>query len=298
MPPDIEIIKKLVKSVNPGWPAPIKYIGGGANGRIFETTNGRYLKIVANNASRQWNSLHRLQGSFIVPRFKANNRAIANILPTQRRDISQILQINVRHVGKHLSLFIMEKVGGPHSMTLANYIKKYPNTNTRRIQDRILYIIEHMHMKGISHGNLHAGNIIVRVDSAGRITGMWVIDFGRSNFIPFGKTEREHYKVLGPIGKFPTGSLTGRNVRNVPLFEGIRRANVHMSNVHYGRRYIAPRENIIRNRRLAVATEMRNYRSPTRSTSVRRSKSASPVKNRRPKSNNGKASSVNRSRQR
>jgi len=274
----MDIVQKLVKQVNPKWPGLVKYVGGGANGRIYETTNGRYLKIVANNASKEWNSLHRLQGTFIVPRFKANNRAIANILPRQRKDIANILNMNVKNVKSHLSFFIMEKVGGPNAMTLAQYIKKYPNTNKRRIQDRIFYIIEQMHMKGISHGNLHAGNIIVRTDSAGRITGMWVIDFGRSSFIPFGKTEREHYKSLGPLGQFYTGSLSGRNGGMVPLFPGPSRANVHMANIHYGKRYIAPRENIIKNRRLEVATEMKNYKSPKKRSSIRRTKSLSSLK--------------------
>ena len=54
------------------------------------------------------------------------------------------------------------------------------------------------------------------------------------------------------------------------------RANTAMAKIHYGRKFPGPRENAIRNRRMEVAEEMKNYKSPRKVTSpTRRTKSAS-----------------------
>lgn len=265
-----------MNKLRPNWPKIHKYIGGGVNGRVFELKDGRYMKIIANNAPHEWKTLLRLQGSHVVPRFNKNNHLSIKLKPEHEPGIKNLL--NMKRIGKKLTVMIMGRVGGGHAMTLKNYINKYPNKNTRHVQTRIFHIIDEMHIRGVSHGNLHSGNILVTADSAGRITGMWVIDFGRATEIPLGMTERQHYYRKEPNSTHPTRTLSGQNYVNVPVFNGSR-ANVHMLKAHYGRNYIRPRENILRNRRLNIAENLKLMKSPRKSP--RRSKSASPPRKNR-----------------
>jgi len=278
MPVDVEGVQILIKRLAPKWPLPVKYIGGGVNGRVFETNNGRYMKIVTNNSPQEWESLLRLQGTRVVPRFRKENQMKLTVpLKKTRSAVAETLNIPKKRVGGILTIFIMGRVGGGDAMTLFQYLKKFPNTNKSRIQNRVFSLIEEMHVRGISHGNLHAGNILVTADSAGRITGMWVIDFGRSTKIPLGNTERTHYMKMGKTGNFNTANMYSKPGAFVPVFKGSR-ANVHMANIHYGKKFIRPRENILRNRRKSVENNLKNLKSPRKVTSVRRTRSASPVR--------------------
>jgi hypothetical protein len=94
--------------------------------------------------------------------------------------------------------FIMSKVGGPHAMTLSNYLKKYVNVNRENLNVNQLQAIQNaairqrnellsnLHVRGFNHGNAHSGNIIVTTTPSGKITGMWLIDFGLSSRTPLG----------------------------------------------------------------------------------------------------------------
>jgi Lipopolysaccharide kinase (Kdo/WaaP) family len=273
----LEVIQKVVKGQAPNFPKPIKYIGGGANGRVFETNDGRYIKIVARNAPQEWKSLLRLQGTRIVPRFHKNNHKLVSLPTRTHRELAaKMLDIPPRSMGSHLTMFVMGKVGGGHAMTLVNYTKKFPGReNVHKIQNRIFHLIGEMHVRGISHGNLHGGNILVTANASGNITGMWVIDFGRSTKIPHGKTEREHYTSRGSTGNSAIRSLffRGKSPVNIPVFNGSR-ANVHMANIHYNKKFIRPRENKIKILRNFVRTEMKNLKSPKKVRSVRKTRSA------------------------
>lgn len=349
MAPQTNKVALFVGRARANWPAPVKYIGGGANGRVFETSNGRYMKIVANNAPQEWRALQKLQGSHLFPRFHKNNHWTLTVLPEQKPILAQVLNMKVSDIGSALTIFIMGRVGNGEAMTLHKYLKTFPNADIRRVQDRVFGLIEAMHSKGVSHGDLHSNNILVRPDSQGRILGMWAIDFGRSRNIPLGKTERELYAgnknssifwtplALNRIGtrsdlraieydryfkQYPRANKTRVNavakrlirylspedlktskiylivtdkwvVVDVKIVRGrelkvhhvntSHRANVNMAKGHYQRNFIPYRENIIRNRRLAVAKEMENYKSPKKLTSpTRLTKSASPVKRKSP----------------
>jgi hypothetical protein len=106
---------------------------------------------------------------------------------------------------------------------------------------------------------------------------MWVIDFGRATEIPLGMTERRHYSRFKSNHSHPTMTLNG-NYDYVPVYKGSR-MNVNMARAHYGKNYIRPRENIIRNRRLNIAENLKLMKSPRKSP--RRSKSASPPRKNR-----------------
>jgi hypothetical protein len=187
----------------------------------------------------------------------------------------------VDRIGKGMTIFIMGQVGKGQAMTLRNYLKKFPDSSRENVRNRVTSLIEAMHLKGVLHGNLHSQNILVTADALGRLTGMWVIDFGRSRGLPLGMTERELFPSLNRGLNFWTSSVFNNGVGlNVQVREGSR-PNVHMAAVHYGRRYLPERENAIRKRRLEIYKEMENYKTPTKVASVRKTQSArraSPVK--------------------
>jgi len=272
---NIQAIRETVKAINPKWPLPVKFVGGGADGRVFETNDGRYMKFVMDYAPQEWKALKKLQGNFKFPRIKNGNHLNFKTMTNRVRDHFRAL-LNVNKFGEGLTIFIMGQVGGGNAMTLKQYIRKFPDANRMRIQNRVFDLIESMHIRGVSHGNLHSENILVTADSVGRLTGMWAIDFGRSKNIPLGKTEREHYNKLPVNQQFWTPTAFNSNKGAEIPVRNASRANVHMANIHYGKKFIRPRENIIKNRRLAVASEMKNYKSPRKTTSPRRSKSLSP----------------------
>ena len=128
-------------------------------------------------------------------------------------------------------------------------------------------------MRGVSHGNLHDENIIVSTDSAGRITGMWAIDFGRSRSIPQGKTETKMYKGETPNSRHPTRSLYGKTTQ-VPVYNGSR-SNINMLKAITTAKMRKGVMKRIAKLRSEVANEMKNYKSPSRSVKPK-AKSASP----------------------
>ena len=172
----------------------------------------------------------------------------------------------------------MGQVGGGQAMTLSNYTKKF-QPNMRHVQARIFHIIDEMHIRGVSHGNLHTGNILVTANSAGRITGMWVIDFGRSTKIPLGMTECQHHSRFVTKYSHPTATLNG-NVAYVPVYHNSSRMNVNMATHHHGKNYPKNRENKIKKHRLNIAENLKLLKSPRKVSSVRRTKSASPPRKR------------------
>jgi hypothetical protein len=282
---DLNGIRGIIKQVRPSWPLPVKYIGGGANGRVFETNNGRFMKFVMNNAPQEWKSLKKLQGNFRFPRFKSGNHITMTVAKESTRErFAKMFKVN--QVGQAMTIFIMGKVGGGHAMTLDDYLKKYPDANRTKIQNRVTSLIDYMHLQGISHGNLHSKNILVTADSMGRLTGMWVIDFGRSRNLPLGKTEQNVFSKLILHEKFKTYGMSGKTHGPVEVRNGSR-MNRHMATAHYNRPYPRNRANAIAKRRMEIHTEMKNYKSPKRPTSAPRARSArraSPPKSpRRPR---------------
>ena len=239
---------------------PIRYIGGGVNGRVFETNDGKILKIVANNAPQEWTSLLRLQGTRIVPRFNKKNVMKLKIATNRSKNLLR-KTLNMHKVGNFLTIFTMGKVGGGHAFTLKNYVKKFPKINMQPVRNRIFHIIDEMHIRGISHGNLHMGNILVTADSQGRLTGMWVIDFGRSRMIPLGMTERKFYDLK------PTPNIHSL----YPVYNGGSRKNINMSKF-FGR-YNDDRSELMRLYRENIHNNLKLLKSPSKISSVRRTKS-------------------------
>ena len=277
---NLRVAKLIAHNINASWPKPTKYLGGGVNGRVYETNNGRLMKFIYDYAPQEYEALQKLQGTFIVPRFKRGNGIVLNITPKQANDIRKAMFPRSKYLSSEMTVFVMGRVGNASSTTLRNYVRKYPSANKKNIARRVAYLIKEMHMRGVSHGNFHDENIIVSTDSAGRITGMWAIDFGRSRSIPLGKTETKMYKGETPNSRHPTKSLYG-SVKNVPVYNGSR-SNIEMMSAITEMKMKPSRMKRIAKLRSEVANEMKQYRSPSsrgatgRSLSPRKSPRKSP----------------------
>ena len=258
---------------NIGWPKPTKYLGGGVNGRVYETNNGRLMKFIYDYAPQEYEALQKLQGTFVVPRFKKGEGLVVNMNPAQSKTVRNVMFPRSKYLSSEMTVFVMGRVGNASSMTLWNYVSKHPWANKKNIARRVGYLVKEMHMRGVSHGNLHDENIIVSTDSAGRITGMWAIDFGRSWNIPLGKTETEMYKGETPNSRHPTRSLYGKTTQ-VPVYNGSR-SNINMLKAITTAKMRKGVMKRIAKLRSEVANEMKNYKSPSRSVKPK-AKSASP----------------------
>ena len=264
----------IAKNLDPSWPKPIKFFGGGVNGRVYTTNNGRLMKFIYDYAPQEYASLQKLQGTFVVPRFKKGNGHTININENLSEELRNEMFPNAYNNSDTLTVFLMGRVGNASSTTLRTYISKHPGANKKNIARRVAYLVKEMHLRGVSHGNLHDENIIVSTDSAGRITGMWAIDFGRSRSIPLGKTETKMYKSVKPNLKYPTASLYGKT-KQVPVYNGSR-ANINMLRAVTTAKMASGMMKRVARIRKEVAEEMKQYRSPKKTTSPRRTKSLSP----------------------
>lgn len=283
---NLAMAKKLAPHLNPTWPTPVKFLGGGVNGRVYETNDGRLMKFIYNHAPQEYMALQKLQGTYVVPRFKKGDGVVMALDVAASKSVRRNMFPSMNH-SRYLTAFVMGRAGGSHGMTLYKYLETYPSYNMANVQRRVKYLIEQMALRGVSHGNLHSNNIIVTVTPSGRISGMWAIDFGRSHGLQVGKTERETMNRLPFNNMFTTHStFFPRTHKNVPVREGSR-ANVHMMGVHYNERLSPSWERRIANIRKQVLEEMKQYKSPRRgapkakSLSLKRkSVSASPRRGR------------------
>jgi hypothetical protein len=231
------------------------------------------MKFIYDYAPQEYEALQKLQGTFVVPRFKKGEGLIVNMNPAQSKTVRNVMFPRSKYLSSEMTVFVMGRVGNASSMTLWNYVSKHPWANKKNIARRVGYLVKEMHMRGVSHGNLHDENIIVSTDSAGRITGMWAIDFGRSWNIPLGKTETEMYKGETPNSRHPTRSLYGKTTQ-VPVYNGSR-SNINMLKAITTAKMRKGVMKRIAKLRSEVANEMKNYKSPSRSVKPK-AKSASP----------------------
>jgi hypothetical protein len=202
-------LSNKIRLDKPNWPVPIKYIGGGVDGRVYLTDNGKLMKITFDADPQEFRGLAKLQNTGMVPKFNKRNWAM----------------MGKDKKGTKVTAFLMGQVGGPRDtvMTLHEYIKQ--GGNLINWKSAVSRAIRKMHMVGVSHGNLHENNILVTISPGGKVK-LFIIDFGRSIFFPVGMTERTAYASMKTRGMHRTGEM------NVPLFlnkKGIpHRADVHM----------------------------------------------------------------------
>ena len=269
---NLALARALASKFKSNWPLPIKYLGGGVNGRVYETNNGRLMKFIYDNAPQEFKSLQKLQGTYVVPRFRNGNGMVRTLNNKTSKEVQKYM-FPYSNNSRRLTAFVMGRAGNSHSMTLYKYLKTYAHAyNKETVQRRVQYLIEQMALRGISHGDLHVENIIVTVTPTGRISGMWAIDFGRSYPIPVGKTELQ-FRVghLRHNTLAPTDAILSPYKGGLVSVRGRSRANVNMLKVMYGKEVPLAWERRIANMRKEVMNEMKQYKSPRRSAPRARS---------------------------
>ena len=168
-----------------GW----KILGKGLNGLVFN--NGKLVrKFATSNNRSEFNTMKKL----------TNNGA--NYIP----------KVHALKTGPGYSIYSMNRLP-PETVTLHTFLYNRPwltGTARKMLRD----IVEDMHERGVSHGDLHDNNIMVTVSSDWTtIKKMWIIDFGRTIKIKHGKTELQSYKGLGITKTNSQGTLWGPSVR-------------------------------------------------------------------------------------
>lgn len=227
---------------NTSFPTIGKSLGSGTNGVTFLTTNTppKVMKVTLGSATREIGALQRLKaaGANFVPSVnfvnirKNMNKNIKNALfPINHMGLSPEARAENIERRRTLSMYTMNKVG---NVNLYRYVKSRPglsNANKRQIRSEILRAIKFMHAHGISHGDLHAGNILVELSPDGHMKKLWVIDFGRYVNIPVGQAEKAAYTkfnrnfnnynlfnyAAGPVTQLWTGP-TGPARKNLNLY--------------------------------------------------------------------------------
>jgi len=272
----------LAEHFFPKGPRPVEYLGGGVDGKVYTTSDGRIMKFILGSAPQEYTALRNLQKTGLVPSFRDGNGKVSRLFPDQQNAARKMFG----NTSVQMTALIMGRAGGPKSMTLRKYIKTHPSVNKANIAQRLRSAVNTLGLKGITHGNMHDENIIVEVDSNGRIRRMWLIDFGRSSKIPIGQTARNMLAVSTAIlvrrgvkpTAFPTHGPYG-TVLNVPLAGNNSRIDPHMFAAITGNgTYTHVNEARIRNNRKLIAG-MKNR--PRVTTPARRAKSASPRRNTR-----------------
>lgn len=208
------------------------------------------LKNIKTNIKSKRNIIEKYKSSNGNRKYIKNmENHVTNKLKYRKNLINYIKNLNYT---KKATVFLMNKIGNK-VMTLRSYLKStHPNNSTKnRFRRSVVKMIKQIKLRGISHGNLHDNNILVSVTPSGKIK-LWMIDFGRSSIIPIGMTERNMFKATKKFERFypSTGYLSNKyESREVPVHSGSR-ANVHMSNIHYGVPFTRNMENEIKRRRL------------------------------------------------
>ena len=134
---------------NIGWPKPTKYLGGGVNGRVYETNNGRLMKFIYDYAPQEYEALQKLQGTFVVPRFKKGEGGVVNMNPAQSKTVRNAMFPRSKYLSSEMTVFVMGRVGNASSTTLNNYVSKHPWANKKNIARRVGYLVKEMHMRGV-----------------------------------------------------------------------------------------------------------------------------------------------------
>jgi len=151
-------------------------LGAGVNGRVYNVGT-KALKIAKGTSSKEYLAMMRLKGTKFVPKVKKGSF--------------------YKNTSKNVSAFLMNKLPSS-AITLKDFHKMYGKTADPTEPSKRASVIQAMHIRGISHGDLHEGNIMV-THKGPKIIRMWVIDFGRSVRIPKGYTENNVYRVLKKV---------------------------------------------------------------------------------------------------
>ena len=190
-----------------------RYLGGGAYGAIFTTTNaGKVMKITPGNSSFEFEALKKLKRSGFVP--QVHQAAVIRFNNAgQKRSIMRNLFVNAANTNQ-ATMYVMNKIDGVQLMKYIRNGGRWGPTEKRRLRK----IVHVMHSKGIIHGDFHTQNILVTLNPDGTIKKFYVIDFGQGMFKPRGvRTAATLSKI--PIARAATvrSNRSPNRTTNVPL---------------------------------------------------------------------------------
>jgi RIO-like serine/threonine protein kinase len=240
-----KLLARISRNTGKTWPEPNRILSAGGNGIAFLIENSsrhpRVLKITHGNASREIYALNKLTqaGANFVPKLSKNYVAIRKA----NNDLKRYLfsQNSIKQHPAGLTAYVMNKVG---KTTLWRYVKggqlsnwgtvrpHKTNNNRRQIRQELVKAIKFMHAHGISHGDLHSGNILVELGPTGNLKKLWIIDFGRYINIPNGQTENNAYRNLNinSVNKNTNIFNTGKKPKTTKYlaYNTISRRNTNM----------------------------------------------------------------------
>jgi len=258
------LIARLRTNTGKAWPGVTKVLATGMNGIALLTNNTppKVLKVAGGNATREINALKKLaaaganfvprvNGNFVTIRRNSNNNLknaffgkFYNFNNSKLTPESRVHMADARARRRAMTVYVMNKVGNG---SLWSYVKsgRANNNNKRKIRADILRAIEFMHSHGISHGDLHSGNVLVELDASGRMKKLWVIDFGRYVNIPVGSNEKRVYNTLQKNMLYQNYNLFN-NTRKPMVWlrkgpTGVARANYNLAKEMYGIRTLKNR---------------------------------------------------------
>jgi serine/threonine protein kinase len=187
-----ELVNKLSNETGKKWPnLNNAVLASGTNGIVIRTRNdpNKLVKVTSGNVMREPQAMRNLRNSGFVPKLNDNFVHLTKLNNNMKKTLFPLANTN------NATAFVMERVG---NSTLWQYVKKGHNTNNnkRQIRTAVRRAIAFMHARGISHGDLHSGNILVELGPDGKMKKIWVIDFGRAVRFPPGTSENNAYNKL------------------------------------------------------------------------------------------------------
>lgn len=210
-------------------PRPTRVLGQGLNGIVFNTKKGTLLKFVYGRHPREYKALNQLKNTGITPGLY---KSLIVSIPNKKE--MQILKsgfgFNSTRTTNKLTIIEMNKL---NAITLHDYIKKMHHklspSDVTHLKNMIKQVAKQMWKKGVLHGDLHPGNIMVTVDpTSKKVVKMWFIDFGRSQNLTKTLNPRNVYM------KMQIASLFSKRVRTVPVYgPNGTRSNVNMLRAMY-----------------------------------------------------------------
>lgn len=114
------------------WPTPIKYIGGGANGKVYLTNSGKLMKIVMGSRPEEFRPLHTLRNTGLVPKFNQKNWAI---VPLTKRSYGKRGNINQRPLKRKLKR-VLQQITKTNNKNMLNILNQEKNTLIKLINKK------------------------------------------------------------------------------------------------------------------------------------------------------------------
>jgi len=212
-PPNVRALSHLIQNklpllLNNGVKITGRIGNKSANGAVFSTTNNKIVVKVTpyirrNQVSnREYNIQKTLGALGIAPRMlnyktvNVNNATLSKLFSNRTINANKLAVFKMNHLKQNANNSII---------SLANYLETRPGKRINLPTYKTIFgYVKQMQNLGISHSNLHFGNIYIILDSTGKIKDVKLIDFGRSKYLGarLRKQSRENYALRGAEGKF------------------------------------------------------------------------------------------------